>query len=50
MLQIFEKDEFLESCKKGSKFVKEILSNMIIVYDKRNFLTNLKNEFAKRTS
>jgi predicted nucleotidyltransferase/biotin operon repressor len=50
MLQIFEKDEFLESYKKGSKFVKEILSNMIIVYDKRNFLTNLKNEFAKRTS
>lgn len=50
MPQIFEINEFLDSYKKESKFIKEILSNMIIIYDKNNFLTNMKDEFTKRTS
>jgi len=48
MAQTFTKEEFLNNYKKGSKFIKEILSNMIIIYDKENFLYNLKNGISKK--
>lgn len=49
MPQFFSKEEFIDAYKKGSKFIKEMLLNMIVIYDKNCFLTNLKDELEKGT-
>lgn len=44
MAQVFDKNDFIGSFNSGSKFAKEVIKNMIIIYDKDDFLLNLKKE------
>ena len=42
MAQVFDKNDFIDSFNSGSKFAKEVVKNMIIIYDRNNLLLDLK--------
>jgi hypothetical protein len=51
--QIFAKDDFTKALKSGSKFAKEVIKKMIVIYGRNNFLLNLKrgnDGFKRETS
>ena len=50
MAKIFTPKDFEASLRKGSKFAKEVLKDLTIIYDPNNFLQKLKNEFARHAS
>lgn len=50
MSKIFEHKDFEISLIKGSRFAKEIIKDIIIIYDPENFLEKLKNEFTRKAS
>ena len=47
MGKIYSARDFKDSLKKGSKFIREIIKDMIIIYDPNNFLKGVKDEFKK---
>ena len=49
MGKIYSARDFKDSLKKGSKFIREIIKDMIIIYDPNNFLKGVKDEFKKGT-
>jgi len=44
MGQVFDKNDFINSFNSNSKFAREVVKNMTIIYDKDNLLLNLKND------
>lgn len=47
MSQVFAPDEFENSLKSGSKFAKEVLDSMIVIYDKNSVLLDLGESYGK---
>lgn len=48
--KLYSKKDFVNSLRKGSKFLKEVIKDMAVLYDPNNFLMGFKNESGKRTS
>lgn len=46
MSQIFEKNGFIEAIIKKSKFANEAIKNMILIYDKEDFLLKIKRQYG----